>query len=78
MGVGDDAGNNIHEAVHDAAMAGMLDLRDILELIVDRFDNESLTQDDSVNEGHEPVLHIFPHCGDELESSGHERFKQAF
>ena len=38
IGVGDQASHEIDEEVGDTPVAGVLDLGDVLELVVDRFD----------------------------------------
>ncbi len=42
MGVSDEASDEIHREVSRATVAGMFYLRDVLELVVDGFDDESL------------------------------------
>lgn len=46
----------------------MLDLRDVLELIHDRFDDGALSQHDLVEHRHEPALHVRFQPGHELDS----------
>ena len=48
-------------------MPGMLDLGDILQLIDDRFDDGSFSQQDLVGHEHQAVLHILAQFGDELD-----------
>ena len=42
--IGDEAAEEIDEEVGRTAVAGMFDLRDVLELIEDRFDNGPFTE----------------------------------
>ena len=44
MGVSDEPGQEIDGEVNRAAMPGVLDLRNVLELINDGFDDKALTQ----------------------------------
>ena len=60
MAIGDQTGNDVDEAVDRAAMAGMLNLRDIFELIDNAFDNGRFAQEQFVYEGQQAVLHVFP------------------
>lgn len=56
--VGDQSSHEMNSKVDRAAMTGMLDLRDILQLVDDRFDDGSLAQQQFVSQGHQPVLHV--------------------
>ena len=47
-------------------MAGMLDLRDVLELVVDRLYDGSLSQQHLVSQGHQAVFHVLFELGDHL------------
>jgi len=44
IGVGDQAGDDVGEVVHDGAMTRMLDLADVLELVQHRLDDRPLPQ----------------------------------
>ena len=46
-------------------MSGMLNLRDILELVDDTFDHSPSAQESLVNHAHQPVLHIAAQLGDQ-------------
>lgn len=48
-------------------MPGMLDLRDIFQLINDRFDDGSLAQQDLIDQQHQAVLHVLAQLGDQLQ-----------
>ena len=56
-------------------MAGMLDLGDVFELIVNRFEQRSLAQYQFVQHGQEFVLHVFAQFGNELYILGEESRK---
>ena len=48
-------------------MTGMLDLRDILEMINNRLDDRTTAQQDAVTQGHELILHVTAQLDDQLE-----------
>src|SRR5512135_2895833 len=52
------------------------DLRNILELVDNRFDNRSFAQQELVRQMHEPVFHVFAQSCDELESVFKEQVAQ--
>lgn len=47
-------------------MAGVLDLRDVFQLVVDSLDKRALRQQEPIKQGQEFVFHIPAHFGDEL------------
>ena len=49
MTIGDQAGNDVDETINGAAMASMLNLRDVFELIDDAFDDGSFAQEQFVH-----------------------------
>ena len=66
MAVGDEPAKQVNREIKDAAMTAMFDLRDILELIGDGFDDESTTQQELVPKRHQPVFHVGSQSRDEL------------
>jgi hypothetical protein len=52
------SGQEMDEEVERAAVARVLNLTDILELIVDRLDQCPLTEQELVGKGEQPVLHV--------------------
>jgi hypothetical protein len=58
--VSNQSANNIDQAVHVAAVARMLDLRHILELVNDGFDDGVLAEQQAITEGYEAILHTCP------------------
>jgi len=48
MAVSDQPGNQVHQEVDRTAMARMLDLTDVLELVIDGFDDGPLAQEQFV------------------------------
>ena len=49
-------------------MARMLNLRDILELVDNRFNNRSFAEQKLVREMHQSIFHVFAKTCDELQS----------
>ena len=54
----------------------MLNLRDILQLVVDRFDYRSFTEHDFIEHQHQPVLHLALEFGHKLHLLIIERLEQ--
>ena len=48
-------------------MTRMLNLRDILELVNDAFDNRPATKQNAIQKLHQPVLHVLAHFGDQAQ-----------
>lgn len=76
MAVSKQSGNQMHNKIDRAAMARMLDLRNVLELVNDRFNDRSFAQQQFVRKVHEMVLPVFAQFGDELESLFKEQLAQ--
>ncbi len=55
-------------------MAGVLNLRNVLELVIDGFDDGALAQKELIFQVHEAVLHIFAEFGDQLQMLVIEQF----
>ncbi len=60
--ISDQTGDQINSKVSGAAVPGMLALRDVFKLVVDRFDDEALAEQKSVGEWHKPGFHVFRGC----------------
>jgi hypothetical protein len=75
-GVSQQTGDEIDHEVGNAAMAGMGNLRNILEWVVDGFNQRPLAQHEFVEQGDEAILHILAQRRDELEVVGKELFKE--
>jgi hypothetical protein len=56
--IGNQAANQIDEEIGGAAMTGMFNLRDILELVNDSLDDRALAQQNLVKNRHELVFHV--------------------
>ena len=54
----------------------MLNLTNVFELVVHRFNDGSLAQEDFIQETHELIGHIFAALGNQFEALLIERFKQ--
>ena len=75
MTISDQASNDIDETVDRAAMTGMLNLRDVFELIHHAFNDGSFPQEQFVHPRQQTVFHVFAEFGDELHS---ERVEEVF
>jgi len=51
-------------------------LRDVLELVIDGFDEGAFAQEEFIEPRHELVAHVFAQFGDELKVLGQARLKQ--
>ena len=58
----------MHEEIVRAAVARVLDLTDILELVEDGLDERAFAQEQLVGEGHEDVVHVLAELGDQPET----------
>ena len=68
MTVGDETCDQVDQKVDRAAMAGMLDLRDVFELISDRLDDGAFAEQKFVR----PVEQTVVQFGDEVQSLSHQ------
>jgi len=68
MAVGNESGDQMHDNIDRTAMARVLNLRDILELVDDRLDDGSFAHQQFIRKVHEMVLHVFAQPGNEVES----------
>ena len=75
MAKSSQAGNDIDEAVDWAAMASMLNLRDIFELIHHAFNDGAFAQEQFVHQRQQAIFHVFPQFGDKLHT---ERLQELF
>ena len=66
MAISDQTGQRIYKEIDWTAMPRMFDLRDILELIDDGFDDGPFAQQDLIIQQHEAVLHVLAQLGDQL------------
>ena len=58
MAVGKQPSNQMHDKIGRAAVTRMLNLRNILELVNDRFNDRSFAQQELVRQVHEMILHV--------------------
>ena len=65
--VSDKAGSDVAQEVPGAAMARVLNLRDVLELVNDRLDDGSFARENLVQQVHELVLHVAFELGEEFD-----------
>jgi hypothetical protein len=73
MTVGDQPCDQVDQEVDGAAMARMLDLADVFELIGDGFDDGAFAQEELVRPVKQPVVHLFAQLGDELKPLGDQQ-----
>jgi hypothetical protein len=73
MAVGNEAGDQVDQKVDGAAMARMLDLRDVFELISDGLDDGAFAEQELVGPVEQPIVHLFAQFGDELKPLGHQQ-----
>ena len=58
-------------------MAGMGNLRNVFELVIDGFDDRTFASQQLIHQGHQLVGHILADGGDELQPLFEELFKEA-
>ena len=73
MAIGDQACDQVDQEVDGAAMAGMLDLRDVFELISDSLDDSSFSEKEFVRPIEQAVVHLCAQPGDEVQAVGHQQ-----
>lgn len=59
-------------------MSRMLYLADVLQFVVDRFDDRTFSEQYLVGHGHQGVLHVVPYRGNKLYPVYEQHFHQAF
>jgi hypothetical protein len=62
--IGHPGSQDIDHSVDDAAVTGVFDLLDVLDLIIDGCDDRALAQQQLIDQGHEFVVHILTDLGD--------------
>ena len=72
VAVGDQPCQEVRQEIVRAAMAGVLDLADILELVVDALDNRPLAEQELVGRPQDPLAHVLADLGNRRESLGRE------
>ena len=58
MTISDQASDDVDKAIHGAAMASMLNLRDVFELIHDALDNRSFAQEEFIHQRQQAIFHV--------------------
>lgn len=71
MTVGGQAGEEMNEDVERAAMAAVLDLADVLELVVNALDERPFAQQQLVGVGQQPFAHVAAHFGNQAQAVTH-------
>ena len=75
MAIGNQAGNDIDEAVSRTAVTGVLNLGDVFELIHDTLDDGTFPEKQLVYQRHQTIFHVLSQFGDELDT---ERVQELF
>ena len=65
----------MHKSIDPAAVPGSLNLIDALELIVDRFNQSSLPQEDPVD-NEKPGFYVIAEFGSQFDSLNSQEFKE--
>ena len=73
MTVGNQAAEQIDQEVERTAMTRVLNLRNILELVNNRFHNGALAQQEFVGEWHQLITHVALEFGDQLNAKGRQQ-----
>src|SRR5258708_6259960 len=72
MTIGNQAAKQIHDKVAGAPVPAMFDLGDVLQLIDNRFNNKPPSQKELIPQGQQPILHVGPEAGDQLNAFGQQ------
>ena len=64
--IGDQTCDQVDKEIDKTAMPGMLDLRNVLQLVVDGLDDRAFSEQQFINPGHQAVLHILAQSSDQL------------
>jgi hypothetical protein len=75
-GVGNQASKDINKKIRDTAMTSMSNLRDVLELVIDRFNEGTFAQEKPVSQGHETIFHVLAQGCNELDILSEQLVKE--
>ncbi len=73
MAIGNQSPQNIDKAIDGRAMARMLNLRNVLQLVDDGFNDGAFAEHQTVIEGDQSLFHVALEFGDELNACGFEQ-----
>ena len=76
MTVSNESSKQMDDKIRGTAVARMLDLRDVLELVNDGLNNRAFAQQHFVRQVHEMILHVFAQAGAELQSLFKEQARE--
>src|SRR5438045_8937724 len=76
MAVGKKSSDQMNNKIDRTAMARVLNLRNIFELVDNGLDNGSFAQQQFIRKVHEMVFHVFTQSGDELKPLFKEQVRQ--
>src|SRR5262245_15134461 len=74
--VGNQASKDINEKVDGTTMPGMLNLRNILQLVIHGFNNCPFSQQQFFLQKQKAIFHIFTDVGDEFDALFQQSFKE--
>ncbi len=72
MTIGNETRDKIDQEVDRTAMARMLNLTEVLELIIDRLDESPLAKKQFVGEREQTIVHLFAEFRDEVDAPHEE------
>ena len=73
MAISDQSTQHIDKEIDRTAMAGVLDLGDVPEMIDDRFDDGVLPQQQVFRQRHQAVLHVRAQLGHQANTKGFQQ-----
>ena len=76
MAVGNEPSDQMYHEIDGTAMARMLDLRNILELVDNGLDNDPFAHQQFIGKVHETIFHVFAQSGDEMETLFKEQLRE--
>ena len=76
MAISNQPGNQIDQEIVDTAMPRMGDLRNILQLVIDRLNDGPFAQEQLVHQGQQSILHILANGRNQLNATSKQRLKE--
>ena len=73
MAVSDQSAQDVDPTINGRPMAGMLNLRNVFQLVDDAFDNGALAEHQPVIQRHQPLFHVALKLGHQLNTGGFEQ-----
>jgi hypothetical protein len=60
VAIGNQPTDKVDQAIDRTAVAGMLNLRNVLQLVKDTFNHSPLSQQQAITQRQQPLLHVSP------------------